>query len=256
MRSGPSIPGEKFGPQSPAFVHCGSSAYRSRRRWLQAWAVVAASSFLGPGRLQALGQDGSLKLVAFGDSLTAGFNLPAEAAFPAVLERTLRAEGYSVTIVNAGVSGDTASGGLARLDWSLGEGTDGLILALGANDMLRGIDPAVTMAALDAILARLSARRIKVLIAGMRASPSLGKTYKARFDAIYPALAEKYKVPFYPFFLEGVAGEPNLKLADGLHPNAEGVARIVAGILPGMRTYLQQFGSTAANAGAGAGKPR
>jgi acyl-CoA thioesterase-1 len=212
--------------------------------------------FLGPGRGQAIGQDGTLKLVAFGDSLTAGFNLPEKAAFPAVLENRLKAEGYFVTIVNAGVSGDTASGGLARLDWSLGEGTDGLILALGANDMLRGIDPEVTMAALDAILARLSARGIKVLILGMRASPSLGKSYKARFDAIYPALAEKYEVPLYPFFLDGVAGEPNLKLADGLHPNAEGVSRIVAGILPSMRVFLQQFGATAADAGAGAGKPR
>lgn len=248
MRSGPSIIGEQIGPQPPACAHCGWTAYSSRRRWLQASALLAASAFLGTRRVQALGQDGTTRLVAFGDSLTAGFSLPAESTFPAVLERALRAEGYAVTIVNAGVSGDTASGGLARLDWSLSEGADGVILELGANDMLRGIDPDVTRSALDAILARLAARRINALIVGMRASPSLGKGYKARFDAIYPALAEKYGAPLYPFFLEGVAGEPNLKLSDGLHPNAAGVARIVAGILPSMRSFLQKLSAKAANA--------
>jgi acyl-CoA thioesterase-1 len=202
-----------------------------------------AGAILGPRRVQALGQHGASRLVAFGDSLVAGYSLPAGSAFPAVLERALRAEGYAVTIANAGVSGDTASGGLARLDWSVGDGTDGVILELGANDMLRGIDPDVTMAALDTILARLAARRIEVLLAGMRASPSLGKAYKARFDAIYPALAEKYAAPLYPFFLEGVAGEPNLKLPDGLHPNEAGVARIVAGILPSMRSFVSRLGS-------------
>ncbi len=200
--------------------------------------------------MQALGQDGTVTLVAFGDSLTAGYGLPAGSAFAAVLERALRAEGHAVTIVNAGVSGDTASGGLARLDWSISDGTDGVILELGANDMLRGIDPDVTRSALDAILARLAQRRIAVLIAGMRASPSLGKAYKARFDAIYPALAEKYKVPLYPFFIDGVAGEPQLKLADGLHPNAAGVARMVEGILPSLRAFLQKLGSKA-HAGSG-----
>jgi len=200
--------------------------------------------------VQALGQDGTVTLVAFGDSLTAGYGLPAGSAFAAVLERALRAEGHAVTIVNAGVSGDTASGGLARLDWSISDGTDGVILELGANDMLRGIDPDVTRSALDAILARLAQRRIAVLIAGMRASPSLGKAYKARFDAIYPALAEKYKVPLYPFFIDGVAGEPQLKLADGLHPNAAGVARMVEGILPSLRAFLQKLGSKA-HAGSG-----
>lgn len=212
---------------------------------LQACALVAACALLGSRPVQARGQDGTVTLVAFGDSLTAGYGLPADSALPAVLERALRAEGYAVTIVNAGVSGDTASGGLARLDWSISDGTDGVILSLGANDMLRGIDPDVTSAALDAILARLAQRRIAVLIAGMRASPSLGKAYKARFDAIYPALAEKYKAPLYPFFVDGVAGEPQLKLADGLHPNAAGVARMVEGILPSLRSFLQKLGSKA-----------
>ncbi|MGB6175391.1 MAG: arylesterase [Methylocella sp.] len=186
-----------------------------------------------------------LKIIAFGDSLVAGFGLPNDAAFPAVLEKTLRAEGYRVRIVNAGVSGDTASGGRARLDWALGDGADGVILELGGNDMLRGVDPEVTKAALDAILGELKARNIKVLIAGMKAASSLGQDYKTRFDAIYPALAKKYDAPLYPFFLEGVAGEPALKLGDGLHPNPAGVERIVKGILPDVRAFLDQLGATA-----------
>jgi acyl-CoA thioesterase-1 len=207
--------------------------------------LLVTGALLGSRRVQAVVRPADARLVALGDSLTSGFGLPAEAAFPAALERALRAGGYAVTIANAGVSGDTASGGLARLDWSVGDGTQGVILELGANDMLRGIDPDVTRSALDAILARLAQRRIAALLAGMRASPSLGKAYKARFDAIYPALAEKYKVPLYPFFLEGVAGEPSLKQADGLHPNEAGVARMVAGILPSMRSFLQRVGSAA-----------
>ncbi len=187
-----------------------------------------------------------LKIIAFGDSLVAGFGLAADAAFPAVLEKTLRAAGYHVTVVNAGVSGDTASGGQARLDWALGEGADGVILELGANDMLRGVDPEVTKAALDAILGELRARNIKVLIAGMKAASSLGQDYKTRFDAIYPALAKKYDAPLYPFFLEGVAGEPALKLGDGLHPNSAGVERIVKGILPSVRAFVDKFGAKAA----------
>jgi acyl-CoA thioesterase I len=187
-----------------------------------------------------------LKIVAFGDSLVAGHGLAADAAFPAVLEKKLRTEGYHVTVVNAGVSGDTASGGQARLDWALGDGADGVILELGANDMLRGVDPEVTKAALDAILGELKARDIKVLIAGMKAASSLGQDYKTRFDAIYPALAKKYDAPLYPFFLEGVAGDPALKLGDGLHPNPAGVERIVKGILPGIRAFVDQFGAKAA----------
>jgi acyl-CoA thioesterase-1 len=187
-----------------------------------------------------------LKIIAFGDSLVAGFGLAVDAAFPAVLEKTLRAEGYAVSVVNAGVSGDTASGGQARLDWALTDGADGVILELGANDMLRGVDPEVTKAALDAILGKLKARNIKVLIAGMKAAPNLGQDYKARFDAIYPALAKKYDAPLYPFFLEGVAGEPALKLGDGLHPNPAGVERIVKGILPAVRAFVHQFGAKAA----------
>jgi acyl-CoA thioesterase I len=187
-----------------------------------------------------------LKIIAFGDSLTAGLGLSADAAFPAVLEKALRADGYNVSIVNAGVSGETASGGLARLEWSIGDGADGVILELGANDMLRGIDPDLTEAALGAILAKLKADGIKVLIAGMKATPSLGPEYKARFDAIYPALAHKYAAPLYPYFLEGVSGHPDLQLSDRAHPNPLGVAHMVQGIIPMVRAWLDQLGAKAA----------
>lgn len=187
-----------------------------------------------------------LKLVAFGDSLTAGYNLPADAAFPAVLEAALRKEGYRVSIENAGVSGDTASDGLARVAWTLSDGADGVILELGANDMLRGIDPAITKAALDAILTELKGRGTPVLIVGMKASPSLGKDYKARFDAIYPELATKYDAPLYPFFLDGVMGEPSLKQTDGMHPKAEGVQRIVEGMLPSVKEFLRRLSDRSA----------
>jgi acyl-CoA thioesterase I len=181
----------------------------------------------------------SLKLVAFGDSLTAGYLLPADKGFTPVLEKALHKDGFDVSVVNAGVSGNTAADGLARLDWSVPEGTDAVILELGANDMLQGIDPAVTRKVLEDILDRLTARHIKVLIAGMLATPSLGKDYVKAFDAIYPALAAKYSAPLYPFFLEGVATHKELILADGLHPNGAGVEIIVKGILPQVEALLR-----------------
>jgi len=182
-----------------------------------------------------------LKLVALGDSLTAGYGLPGEAAFPAVLERALRAKGYAVSIANAGVSGDTTSGGLARLDWSVPDGTDGVILELGANDMLRGIDPNVARQALDQILARLRDRGIPVLLTGMYASRNLGAEYVARFEAIFPDLAKKYGVPLYPFFLDGVAGVREFALPDGLHPTAKGVQVVVERILPTVERFVAQL---------------
>jgi acyl-CoA thioesterase-1 len=221
--------------------------YRGRRGFLQSGVpllfTLVCLAALNPffSAVFAVENARAIKLIALGDSLSAGYMLPADAAFPAALEAALRDEGYHVTIVNAGVSGDTASGGRARLDWTLADGADGVILELGANDMLRGIDPDVTKTALDAILAELKARNVKVLIAGMLASPSLGKEYKTRFDAIYPELAAKYGAPLYPFFLDGVAGEPSLKLTDGLHPNVAGVQRIVQGIIPSIRKLLSQF---------------
>jgi acyl-CoA thioesterase-1 len=182
--------------------------------------------------------DRALKIVAFGDSLTAGLGLPAGATFAARLEAALKAKGHAVAIVNAGVSGDTAAGGLGRLDWSVPDDTDAVILELGANDALRGVDPKLTKAALDAILGKLDARRVPVLLAGMAAPRNMGADYVRAFDAIYPALASTHRVVFYPFFLEGVATDPKLNQGDGLHPTAAGVDVIVARILPSVEALI------------------
>jgi acyl-CoA thioesterase-1 len=194
---------------------------------------VAALAVLAGGLMPvaALAADRPLKIVALGDSLTAGYNLPGSAAFPVKLEKALKARGHAVEIANAGVSGDTASGGLARLDWSVPDGTDAVIVELGANDMLRGIDPAVTRRALEEIVRRLSERRIPVLLAGMRAIPNLGVDYVQGFEAIYAELAAKYDVLLYPFFLEGIASDAKLNQRDGVHPTAAGIDKVVAGIL-------------------------
>jgi len=180
----------------------------------------------------AIAADRPVKIVAFGDSLTAGYGLPAQEAFPAKLEAALKAKGINVEIGNAGVSGDTASGGLARLDWSVPEGTDGVILELGANDALRGIDPKVTRAALEKIVQQLRARKIEVLLCGMRSPRNLGADYAQTFDSIFPDIAASHKLVLYPFFLDGVAVDPKFTLGDGLHPNTAGVDMIVGRILP------------------------
>jgi acyl-CoA thioesterase-1 len=185
-----------------------------------------------PGVSPAAGAEGPVRIVALGDSLTAGFGLPAEAAFPVRLEKALTAKGLPVEIGNAGVSGDTMSGGLARLDWSVPEGTQAVILELGANDMLRGLDPQVTRKALQDILSRLHARHIEVLLCGMVAAPNLGADYERAFNGIFPDLAASGHLLFYSFFLAGVLGDPQLVQRDGLHPTAAGVDAIVAGILP------------------------
>jgi acyl-CoA thioesterase-1 len=198
-----------------------------------ALAAVLAAGFAGgmmPGVIRAA--DRPVRIVALGDSLTAGFNLPGSAAFPAKLEKSLKQKGVAVEIANAGVSGDTASGGLGRLDWSVPDGTDAVIVELGANDMLRGVDPAVTRRALEEIVRRLTDRHIPVLMAGMRAAPNLGVQYAGAFEAIYPELAAKYDLLLYPFFLDGIVGDSKFNQRDGLHPTAAGVDRIVAGILP------------------------
>lgn len=194
--------------------------------------LVLAAALGGLFAGAPLAAERPVKVVVLGDSLAAGFNLPASAAFPSRLERALTAKGHAVEIVNAGVSGDTATGGLARLDWSVPDGTEAVIVELGANDMLRGLDPKLTARALDEIVRRLSERRIAVLLAGMRAIPNLGIAYVDGFEAIYPGIAAKYDVLFYPFFLDGVAGEAKLNQPDGLHPTAAGVDAIVARILP------------------------
>ncbi len=187
----------------------------------------------------------SLRIVVLGDSLSAGYQLAAANAFPAKLEAALKARGRAVEVVNAGVSGDTAQGGLARLDWSVPEGVDAVIVELGANDALRGIDPAETEKSLDAILARLGARKIPVLLAGMLAPPNLGADFGERFNAIYPRLAQKHAVVFYRFFLDGVAADPALNLGDGMHPNPAGVDAIVARILPSVEILIGRVGKPA-----------
>ncbi|HXO71306.1 MAG TPA: arylesterase [Bradyrhizobium sp.] len=179
-----------------------------------------------------------VKMVVLGDSLSAGLGLSAPAAFPARLQKALKAKGIEVDMVNAGVSGDTTSGGRDRLDWSVPAGTEAVILELGANDALRGIDPKVTRAALTEILTRLQARKIAVLLCGMVAPPNYGADYSAKFNAIYPDLAKTFQVPLYPFFLQGVAAEAKLNQADGLHPTAEGVDTIVKNILPTVEAFL------------------
>lgn len=176
--------------------------------------------------------NGPVKIVVLGDSLSAGLGLPGEAAFPAKLAQALKGKGIAASVENAGVSGDTSSGGLSRLDWSVPDGTEAVILELGANDALRGIDPALTRKALGEIVARLSQRHILVLLCGMRAPRNMGPDYVQAFDAIFPALAAEQGLIFYPFFLDGVATDPKLNQADGLHPTAPGVDVIVAGIMP------------------------
>jgi acyl-CoA thioesterase-1 len=173
-----------------------------------------------------------VKIVALGDSLMAGLGVGVSEAFPAKLEKALRARGLAVEVANAGVSGDTTSGGLARLDWSVPADTDAVIVGLGANDMLQGKDPRMARKSLEEIIRRLTERRIVVLLAGMRAAPNLGPEYARQFEAIYPELAANYDVVFYPFFLDGVAAESRLNQRDGIHPTKAGIDAIVAGILP------------------------
>jgi acyl-CoA thioesterase-1 len=205
------------------------------------WAILALAA--GVFAHVATAQAKPLALVAFGDSLTAGYGLPDSAAFPSILERELKKRGHNVSITNAGVSGDTTAGGLERLDWSVPEGTDGVIVALGANDMLRGLDPARTRSNLDAIVTRLQQRNIPVMLAGMYAARNLGGDYAASFDAIYPGIAQKRGLMLYPFFLDGVAGQRQLNLADGIHPNAEGVKIMVERILPTVESFLARLRS-------------
>jgi acyl-CoA thioesterase I len=184
-----------------------------------------------------------VKTVALGDSLTAGYGLPERDGFVPRLQAALSAKGIAAEVSNAGVSGDTATDGLARLDWSVPEGTDAVIVELGANDMLRGLDPAVTRNKLDAILQRLTQRHIAILLCGMRAAPNLGPDYGHAFESIYPELATKYGTLLYPFFLDGVAGNRNLDQADGLHPNAAGVGVIVERILPKVEELIARVRS-------------
>ncbi|HEX3502398.1 MAG TPA: arylesterase [Xanthobacteraceae bacterium] len=194
-----------------------------------------------PAQAQTPAQTTPIQIVALGDSLTAGYGLPEKDGFVPRLQAALTAKGVAATIANAGVSGDTASDGLARLDWSVPDGTQAVILELGANDMLRGLNPQVTREALDKILQRLTQRHIAVMLCGMRGAPNLGSEYVAAFERIYPELAAKYGALLYPFFLDGVAGDLKLTQPDGLHPNAAGVGVIVERILPKVLQLVDQI---------------
>ncbi len=203
--------------------------------------AVLAFAVLAPG---AGGASGPTRLLVLGDSLAAGYGLPRQDGFAAQLERSLRAEGLDVMVINAGVSGDTTAGGLARLDWLLdsagADGPDAVIVELGANDGLRGFDPDVTYENLDRIVGRLGERGLPILIAGMRAPPNLGREYVEAFDAVFPRLAASHGAPLYPFFLDGVAADPDLNQDDGIHPNRDGVAEIVRRITPAVKTLVNQ----------------
>lgn len=181
-----------------------------------------------------------LRIVALGDSLMAGYGLAEKEGFPAKLQAALRAKGHDVEVINAGVSGDTASGGLTRLDWSVPKDAAAVILELGANDALRAVNPAETRKALDEALRRLRERKLEVLLAGMLAPPNMGAEYSAAFDRIYPELAQKHSVLLYPFFLDGVAAVEKLNQRDGIHPTAAGVDVIVERILPSVEKLIAQ----------------
>ncbi len=195
-------------------------------------------SALALAALPAAAQDRAIQLVGFGDSLMAGYQLAPSESYTAQLEAALKAEGQKVVVTNAGVSGDTTAGGLSRIDWSVPDGTDGVILELGANDALRGISPDQSEKNLDAILARLKERKIPVLLIGILAPPNMGADYAEKFNPIYKRLADKYGVPLYPFFLDGVATISSLQLSDGMHPNAKGVTVMVEKSLKPVKSFL------------------
>ncbi len=199
--------------------------------FVAAWLALA-------GALPAMAAQ-PLRIVVLGDSLVAGFNIRVDQAFPAQLEAALKARGHNVEVINAGVSGDTTSAGLERLQWAVPENTDAVILELGANDALRGLDPKAAKANLDKIITALKAQGADVLLAGMAAPRNLGETYVAAFDGMYPELATRHGLLLYPFFLDGIALNPALNLADGLHPNPKGVAEVTRRILPTVERLLE-----------------
>jgi acyl-CoA thioesterase I len=182
----------------------------------------------------------TITILALGDSLTAGLGLDPAQAYPAKLEAALKAKGHDVVIMNAGVSGDTVAQGAARLDWSLTDEVDAVLVALGANDALRGLPPEQAEKALDEILGKLKARNLPTLVLGMRSPPNMGPDYIAKFEALFPTLATQYEAALYPFFLEGVAADPKLNQADGIHPNAVGVDEIVKRTLPAVEALIAQ----------------
>lgn len=209
-----------------------------RSPWLLKVALVLA---ITQGPSPAVASD-ACRIAVLGDSLTAAHGVAVEQGFPAQLQRRLRDEGYDCAVLDAGVSGDTTAGGLARLDWTLTDRPSHVIVELGANDGLRALPPEQMAQNLDAIVSRLRADGVAVLLAGMRAPPNLGRTYGEAFAAVFPRVAERHDVPLYRFFLEGVAGNPELNQPDGIHPTAEGIGVIVEGILPTVTDWLDQTG--------------
>lgn len=183
-------------------------------------------------------QDKAVQLVGLGDSLMAGYQLPDQESLPAQLQKALQDKGLNVVVTNAGVSGDTSAGGLSRVDWSVPDGTDGVILELGANDALRGIAPEETEKNLEAIIVRLKEKKVGILLVGMLAPPNMGDDYQKRFDPIYQKLADRHQLPLYPFILDGVITEASLKLEDGMHPNAGGVGVITRLMLPQIEQFI------------------
>lgn len=205
-------------------------AVKSIVRTLSLVTIIAISAIAVPNFSLAVAEP--YRIVGFGDSLMAGYELAPGDGFTDQLEAALVARGFDVRVENAGVSGDTTSGGLARLDWSVGDDVDLVILELGANDALRGIPPEITRKNLDEMIRRLRERDVEILLAGMVSPPNMGDAFAREFNAIYGELAERHGVALFPFFLDGVAADSALLLADGMHPNAEGVARMVDNMLP------------------------
>ncbi|NTJ43325.1 arylesterase [Agrobacterium larrymoorei] len=202
--------------------------------------VIGCAFFSG---ISAHAQETSVQLVGLGDSLMAGYQLPPTDSYTAQLETALKAKGMNVSVANAGVSGDTSSGGLARADWSVPDGTGGVILELGANDALRGISPAETEKNLDTIIAGFQKRNIPVLLIGIMAPPNMGDDYAKQFNPIYQRLADKYKLPHYPFFLDGVVTNETLQLEDRMHPNTKGIAVMVEKSLPTVEAFVNTIGA-------------
>lgn len=229
------------------------AALPRRVRFFLTAAVIGLAAVAATPRPSKADSAISVTLAAFGDSLSAGYMLAAGDSFPAQLQVALAAKGYKVEVVNAGVSGDTTAGGLQRLDWSLQPGVDGVILELGANDALRGIDPHITKDNLDKIISKIKDKGADILLTGMKAPGNWGPEYQATFDVIYPELAGKHNLPLYPFFLEGVIGQDELTMDDGLHPTTKGVAELVKRILPDVEALLKRIGER--KAAAAAAKP-
>ena len=223
------------------------------KRWVRQIlsSILAGASILAAANVgfwtsaQAAPQNNmATEIIVLGDSLTAGYGLPPQAGFVPQLEQALRAKAYQVRLINAGVSGDTSTGGRIRMDWSVPDKSDrpqAAIVALGANDALRGIDPQLTKRNLAQIIGSLQKRDFAVMLVGMLAPPNMGRVYGEQFNSLYPALAKQYKLVYYPFFLDGVAAQKNLNLDDGIHPNAEGIKIIVARMLPMVEKLLAQM---------------